>query len=79
MYMTHTYVMDAYDHFRGTMMPGDSVAYVVRFISVLGITLLLCVAIRYLIELPAMRLRKYVLTKPTPSVPGEPPIPLGRM
>lgn len=79
MYMTHLYVMEAYDHFRGPLVPGDNAAYLLRFVAVLGITILLCVLIRYLIELPAMRLRKYVLAKPTPPTRGEPPVPLGRM
>ena len=61
MYMTHLYVMLAYDHFRGTLATGDYTGYIVRFMSVLGLTILLCVLIRHVIELPALRLRKYVL------------------
>lgn len=79
MYMTHLYVLLAYDHLRGALAAGDYTAYVIRFVAVFALTVLLCVLIRYLIELPAMRLRKYVLAHPTPHVPGEPPIPLGRM
>lgn len=79
MYMTHLYVLYAYDHLRGPLAGGDYTAYIIRFVVVFGVTVLLCVLIRYIIELPAMNLRKYVLAQPTKHIPGEPPIPLGRM
>lgn len=79
MYMTHSYVLQAYDHFRGLPAPGDNFAYAARFAIVLAITIALCIASRYLLELPAMSLRKYVLAKPAPPSSAEPPIPLGKM
>ena len=79
MYMTHLYVLQAYDHFHGLPAAGDNSAYAMRFAIVLSITIALCIASRYLLELPAMSLRKYVLAKPAPPNPAEPPIPLGNL
>jgi hypothetical protein len=62
--MIHTYVLQAYDHFRGPLPDGNLPAYLVRFTAVLSITIALCMASRYLIELPAASLRKYVLKRP---------------
>jgi peptidoglycan/LPS O-acetylase OafA/YrhL len=63
MYLIHIYVLMAYDHFRGKLQQGDDLAYMIRFFTILGVTIILCVLIRHLIELPAMSLRKYVLSK----------------
>jgi peptidoglycan/LPS O-acetylase OafA/YrhL len=79
MYMTHLYVLRAYDHFRGPLAAGDYSAYVVRFASIFAITTALCLISRYLVELPAMSLRKYVLAKPSRANPADPPLPLGNM
>ena len=79
MYMTHLYVLDFYDYLRGTLNVGDNPAYALRFFSVLGITIVLCILSRYLIELPAISLRRFVLTRPAPSDPTAPPLPLGNM
>lgn len=79
MYMTHIYVMDAYDHFRGALIASDYSSYVLRFLVILGITIVLCLLSRHLVELPAMSLRKYVLAKPAPANPTDPPLPLGNM
>jgi peptidoglycan/LPS O-acetylase OafA/YrhL len=79
MYMVHLYVMQAYDRLRGPLVPGDTSAYVVRFAAVLAITIALCIASRYLLELPAISLRKYVLARPARPNSAEPPIPLGNM
>jgi peptidoglycan/LPS O-acetylase OafA/YrhL len=70
MYMVHLYVMRAYDHFHGALMPGDLSAYTVRFFVVLGITIAACLFSRYLIELPAISLRRFVLSKPAETDPG---------
>jgi peptidoglycan/LPS O-acetylase OafA/YrhL len=64
MYMIHTYVMGFYDGRFGVLRPGDNAAYAIRILSVLGITVVFCLLARYLIELPAASLRKYVLAKP---------------
>jgi peptidoglycan/LPS O-acetylase OafA/YrhL len=79
LYMMHLYVLEQYDHLRGPLAAGDTKAYIIRFAAVLGITIALCIASRYLVELPAISLRKYVLTRPAQPDPAEPPIPLGKM
>jgi peptidoglycan/LPS O-acetylase OafA/YrhL len=79
MYMVHAYVMNEYDSIRGPLAAGNVFAYTLRFFSVLGITIALCLASRYLIELPAMSLRRFVLARPSPLASGEPPLPLGNM
>ena len=78
-YMTHLYVLQTYDHFYGLPAPGDNFAYAARFAIVLAITIALSIASRYLLELPAMSLRRYVLARPAPPNPAEPPVPLGNM
>ena len=79
MYMVHLYVLLAYDHLRGELRPGDTTGYALRFFAVLSITIGLCLLTRYLIELPAMSLRRYVLVRPAPEVSSDPPLPLGNM
>jgi len=79
MYMMHLYVLEQYDRLRGPLAAGDTSAYIVRFAAVLAITMALCIVSRYLIELPAISLRRFVLARPAPSDPAEPPIPLGKM
>ncbi len=64
MYMTHLYLLTAYDHLRGPLPSGNLAAYNERFFGVLGLTILLCLLTRYLIELPATSLRRFVLNKP---------------
>ena len=65
MYMIHRYVMLAYDHFEGPLPAGDVAAYSIRFFAVLGITIALCLLSRYLLELPASSLRRYVIAPAT--------------
>jgi peptidoglycan/LPS O-acetylase OafA/YrhL len=79
MYMTHLYVLMAYDHLRGPLTLGDNPSYMLRFAAILGVTIALCLLSRYLIELPAISLRKYVLAKPAPTNPSDPPLPLANM
>ena len=67
LYMVHAYVLDAYDHLRGPLPPGDLTAYVTRFFVVLAISISLAVLTLYLIERPALSLRKYVLAPTPPS------------
>jgi peptidoglycan/LPS O-acetylase OafA/YrhL len=64
MYMTHLFILAAYDRLRGPLHPGDLTAFTMRLVTVLGLTILLCLLTRYLIELPAISLRRFVLTKP---------------
>ena len=63
MYMSHIYVMRAYDHWRGALQVGDMTAYTARFFAVLAATIVVCLISRYALELPMMSLRKYVLRK----------------
>jgi hypothetical protein len=71
--------MYAYDHLRGALLVGDYSSYVLRFLAIFGSTIALCLLTRYLVELPAMSLRRYVLAKPAPPNPADPPLPLGNM
>jgi Predicted acyltransferases len=66
-YMIHTYVLMAYDHLRGPLPPGDLAAYIARFVIILGTSVLLSLLTYYLIERPALSLRKYVLAPSQPS------------
>ena len=65
-YMTHWYILYLYDHFRGPLPEGDLGAYALRFFTVLGVTVAVALISRYLLELPASSLRRYVLQ---PAVP----------
>ena len=68
-YMIHTYVLMAYVHLRGELPPGDLAAYAIQFFTVLVISVLLSLLTYYLIERPALSLRKYVLAPSKPSAP----------
>jgi peptidoglycan/LPS O-acetylase OafA/YrhL len=76
MYMTHLYVMMLYDQLRGALRAGDTAAYTIRFICILGGTIAVCLLSRYLVELPAISLRRFVLDRPAPPHPEAPPLPL---
>jgi peptidoglycan/LPS O-acetylase OafA/YrhL len=79
LYMFHAYIMDEYDRERGALASGDTGAWAIRLLSILLISIAACLLSRYLIELPAMSLRRFVLAKPAPPSPEEPPLPLGNM
>jgi peptidoglycan/LPS O-acetylase OafA/YrhL len=79
MYMLHLYVMELYDRLRGALQVGDDLAYTLRFASVLGATIALCLASRYAIELPAISLRRFVLAGPAMRHPEDAPLSLGNM
>jgi peptidoglycan/LPS O-acetylase OafA/YrhL len=72
LYMLQLYVLMAYDHFRGPLAAGDMKAYLMRIFVVLAITIGVSLLSRYLVELPALGLRKRVLRHPTESVFHEP-------
>ena len=55
------YIMYLYDQFRGPLQAGDVGAYALRFFTVLGVTVAISLLSRYLLELPASSLRRYVL------------------
>jgi peptidoglycan/LPS O-acetylase OafA/YrhL len=79
MYMTHLYVMRSYDALHGPLQPGDNLAYASRLFAVLSVTIALCLLTRYLIELPAISLRRFVLSSPTQPNASDPPLPLSNM
>ncbi|MHB8233233.1 MAG: acyltransferase family protein [Solirubrobacteraceae bacterium] len=79
MYMLHLYVMEFYDRLRGAPRMGDDLAYALRFVSVLGGTIVLCLLSRYAIELPAVALRRFVLARPAVRQHEDAAIPLGNM
>jgi peptidoglycan/LPS O-acetylase OafA/YrhL len=79
MYMIHLYVMEIYDRLCGGLRVGNSAAYMVRFFCILAGTIAVCLLSRYLIELPAISLRRFVLARPAPHRPDDPPIPLGNI
>ena len=66
LYMTHLYVLYSYEHLMGVPPIGNGEAYAARFFIVLGITIAICLLSRYLLELPASSLRRYVLRPATP-------------
>ncbi|HMF62558.1 MAG TPA: acyltransferase [Edaphobacter sp.] len=74
LYMIHLYVMGAYDHIRGPLPIGDTRAYATRILVVFAITIVASLLSRYLVELPALSLRKHVLKKTAPEAETEAPI-----
>jgi peptidoglycan/LPS O-acetylase OafA/YrhL len=79
MYMTHAYVLAFYDQLRGPLITGDVFSYALRFFSVLSGTIAVCLVSRYVLELPAISLRRFVLATPSRPQPDEPPVPLGNI
>lgn len=78
-YLVHTFVMDAYDRSRGPLAPGDVRAYWMRFAVILAGTIAASLLTRYAIELPALRLRRFVLKHPSPDAEhADPPLPLAQ-
>ncbi len=63
-YMVHPYIMLSYDHLRGLIVPGDTRGYFIRLFAVFTLAIAVSLILRYLVELPALSLRKYVLTRP---------------
>ncbi len=72
-YMIHLYVLMAYDKFFPLAI-GDSRAYAVRLGVVLAMTIAASLLSRYLIELPALSLRKRVLKQPAPEAETQMPL-----
>lgn len=72
LYMVQLYVLRVYDHFRGDLATGDTAAYFIRLVAAFAITIAVCLLSRYVVELPALSLRKRVLRHPTESVFHEP-------
>jgi peptidoglycan/LPS O-acetylase OafA/YrhL len=78
LYMVHLYVMWSYDYFRGSLVPGDTRGYVIRLIAVFAISIVVSLLLRYVVELPALSLRKRVLTQPATKSETELPILVGQ-
>ena len=68
-YMTHIYVLMTYDHFLGPLRPGDTGGYMLRLFTVLAGTVLLSVISYFVLERPALSLRKYVLVRSPQQLP----------
>ena len=73
-YMTHLYVLWGYDHFL-PLTPGDGQAYAVCLAAVVATSIPVSLLSRYLIELPAVSLRKRVLKQPPKVRNGNPAFP----
>ena len=73
-YMSHLYVLRLYDHVRGPLAAGDDAAYWVRLGCVLAVTTGISLVSRYAVELPALRLRRFVLKRPAPEAETEQPL-----
>ena len=67
LYIANGYAVLLYDHLRGPMQIGDMQQYAIRAVTVFAASLIACILSRYLIELPAMSLRKHILRRPQPS------------
>ena len=67
LYMSQTYVLRIYDEWRHPVLAESYVGYWVRIAIVFSATVALCVVSRYVLELPFMSLRKYVL-RPNPTL-----------
>lgn len=60
-YLIHMYVLMAYDRLNGPLPPGNLAAYFIRFFAGLAVSVGISLLTYYLIERPALSLRKYVL------------------
>jgi peptidoglycan/LPS O-acetylase OafA/YrhL len=61
-YMVHYYVLIGWDKWRGPLSPSDTRNYWMRMVVCFIVTVAISLITRYSIELPAMRLRRYVLS-----------------
>ena len=78
--MVHVYVIMLYRHWFGPLSTGDVQGYWTEAGVTFAASVALSVVSRYALELPAMRLRKYVLPHPNLEAEREhPPLPLARM
>ena len=79
-YMVHVYVILVYQHFHGPLAPGDVRGYWMGTAVTFAASVALAVISRYVLELPAMRLRRYVLRHPhMEAEQAHPPLPLAQM
>lgn len=61
LYVSNSYVVVLYDRTFGPLQEGNMQQYLLRALAVFAITIAICVASRYALELPAMSLRRRVL------------------
>jgi peptidoglycan/LPS O-acetylase OafA/YrhL len=73
-YMTHLYVMSFYEYVRGEIVVGDTHGYFVRLAVVFVGSVGLSLVSRYVLELPVLSLRRYVLSRPAPKAETEEPL-----
>lgn len=71
-YMLHLFVLEAYDHFHRPLTAGDDLAFLNRLLVVLAVSVAAALVSRYVIELPALSLRRHVLKSPSaPAITSE--------
>ena len=75
-YMTHMYVILLYDRWRTALIPGDVRGYLIRLVVTFAATTALSLLSRYIIELPALSLRRRLLPPSVP--PAETQLPLSQ-
>jgi peptidoglycan/LPS O-acetylase OafA/YrhL len=63
LYIANGYAVIVYDRFMGPMQTGNMSQYAIRAASVFAATITVCLLSRFLIEQPAMSLRKHVLRR----------------
>lgn len=79
-YLLHGGPLTLFDRHFGPPAPGRMGALFGRALFALALSIVLSLISRYALELPALSLRKYVLSKPNPHANAEdPPLPLARM
>lgn len=70
-YVLHLFVIKTYDHFAPTPVAGNNLAYMIRLLATFAISIGLSLLSRYVIELPALSLRRRVLSHPEPPAETE--------
>ena len=61
LYISNSYVVIGYDRLFAPMETGNMMQYATRTAAVIAATLIICIVSRYVLELPAMSLRRHVL------------------
>ena len=70
-YVVHLFVIQAYDRLSPVSIAGNDTAYVVRLFVTFAISCAVSLLSRYAIELPALSLRRRVLSRPVPLAETE--------
>jgi peptidoglycan/LPS O-acetylase OafA/YrhL len=80
LYMVHLNVARAYDRIFGQPSSSHFEQVLLKMFVALAVSVLLSLVSRYVLELPALSLRKRVLSHPSPTADTEdPPLPLANM